>query len=191
MTTRTRVRWSHQDKERGLLALVLNGGSPTHAMRDLAAGGMKVSRKTIQRWRDTMPDRLEAIRRDVAPRVAEKIAAEAEALAIQLAEAEREALELLRGRLPDMKPSELAGTLRNLSVSKSLQLDKASSPLRGRPNVRVEHTGDANDHLRALQQRFPWLVVDGDAEELPNPPQIGEAGDAPPPSPPGGTSTDP
>lgn len=66
------------------------------------------------------------------PEVYAEIAEQSEDLAQTLAELEREVADRVRETLPDMRPGEAASALRNVTVSKAVNIDKASV-IRGRP----------------------------------------------------------
>lgn len=123
---------------------------------------MEVPFQTLHRW-VTMDHvgRYEHLRHEVAPRIAEKVAVEAEDLARRYAEAEMATLEKYGRELGDLKVGEAAGALRNLATSRGISTDKASV-LRGRPAAIVEHKSQA-EILRRLAELG---VIEGTAEEI-------------------------
>src|SRR4051812_15550974 len=121
-------RYSQEDQDRGLTALVITGNSA----RAADVTGLPV--KTIQKWKERNPARFEQLRTELNPRVAERIASDAEHIAQELADAERELIAHLREKIPHLEPRDIANALRSTSVSKALQIDKLSSPLRERPS---------------------------------------------------------
>jgi hypothetical protein len=78
-------------------------------------------------------------------------------------ELEAEIVEKLWDSLNDLKPAELANALRNVGVSKAINLDKAQL-MRGKPTEIVERR-DADQLIRTLQAAGV-IHVDSDAEEI-------------------------
>jgi hypothetical protein len=148
----------------GLTQLAICGGNARLANEHLTSLGYDIPAETLAKWRThTHPDRYQQIQQDLAPRIAEKIAAQAEEFIIAATEVEAEALAHLRSRLTELTPSEAAGALRNITTSKALNLDKVASPLRGRPSHITEVRG-TEEILRSLAQKIP--SIDSTAEEL-------------------------
>lgn len=116
---------------------------------------------TLETWK-YQQDYAE-IEAELAPAVAERIAAQAEAIALQIEEAERMAIEKVRARLEAGLDEQPAATLRNLSTSKALQIDRLSSPLRGRPTV-IHGAADITELIAVLNNR---LGITSTAEEIP------------------------
>jgi hypothetical protein len=143
---------------------VFTGGNWKKAKDLLQSYGDKApADTTLAKWAtEVYSDRYHELREELAPQVAKKIAAEAEALAFKLAEAEVLLAEQLvtaaeNGELP---AKELSGALRNLSTSKALQVDKLSSPLRGRPTV-VHGHADPSELLAQLSRKLGIGQNDG------------------------------
>jgi hypothetical protein len=159
--------YSEADVVTGLSEVALCGGNTRLAHQRLKARGQVIPRATLESWRTTIhPDRYSEIKRDLAPKIAEAIAAEAEDLAVAYAEAERRTLARYLDQLDDLKAGEIAGAARNLTTSKSLNIDKVASPLRGRPSRILEHR-DSHDIVKRLAELAPSaFVVDGTAEEI-------------------------
>lgn len=133
------MTYSPEDKERGLTAWVLAGSSLK------ASELVGIPSSTLRDWRQEDSEQFDRLREDLEPRIVKKIAAEAESLAMQIAEREARLLEKLTDAdLDNLTPSEKAATLRNLSTSKALQIDKLSSPLRERPS---HVQSDSGEHL--------------------------------------------
>jgi hypothetical protein len=142
--------------DRALSAAVFTGGNWTRAHELLVSYGDKApSRDAIRQWAtEKHADRYHELREELAPQVAKKVAAEAEALAFKLSEAEDLLAEQLiaaaqRGELP---AKEISGALRNVSTSKALQMDKLSGPVRGRPTVIHGHA-DPSELLERLARK--------------------------------------
>lgn len=154
------MTWSLEDRERGLTAWVLAGSSIK------ASELTGISDSTLRDWKQEDPDRFDKLREDLEPRVVKKIAAEAESLAIQIAEREAKLLDSLDdAAIAKLEAKDIAGTLRNLSTSKALQLDKVSSPLRERPS-HVQPTMDLEGLKRQLARSLGF-DIDSTAEEMP------------------------
>jgi hypothetical protein len=159
--------YSLEDIERGLTAIVLAGGSDERARRALADQGHRIPRETLRDWRAKHADRYEQLRVDLSGSVAQRIASEAEALAVQYAEKEAEVLASLDAeQIAKLAPKERSDTLRNLAVSKSLQLDKVASPLRGRPTQILERR-TPEDLLRQIDAIVGNAVDITDSSALP------------------------
>src|SRR5690349_17494371 len=126
-TPKKRRRYSEAEKHAALTALILAGGNS-----EKVGPSIGVSASTLREWRSEDPELYEKLRADLAPSIAEKIAADAEALAVTLTEVEQKIAQRVLDTLDEMKPAEAASALRNVSTSKALQFDKLSSPVRGR-----------------------------------------------------------
>jgi crotonobetainyl-CoA:carnitine CoA-transferase CaiB-like acyl-CoA transferase len=151
--------------DRALSAYILCGNNSEQAHRLLVSYGDKPvpTGRCIRDWAEQHADRLHELREELHPQIAKKIASDAEALALKLAEAETLITERLlvaveAGSLPD---KELSGALRNVTTSKALQVDKLSSPLRGRPTV-IHGNTDPAETLANLARKLG----------IPEPPQL-------------------
>jgi transposase-like protein len=124
MPKTTRTRYSLEDRERGLAALVIAGSS----IRASEVTG--ISDATLRTWKQENPDRYEALRHELEPQVARTIAAEAETIALKLSQVEHDLADALT---PDvigaLKPSDVASTAVELE-SRSLTTESDV------PNVR-------------------------------------------------------
>jgi hypothetical protein len=76
-------------------------------------------------------------------------------MAIRLAQAEVALAEKLVEALErdELPAKELSGALRNITTSKALQVDKLSSPLRGRPTV-IHGAQDPSEMLAGLARKL-------------------------------------
>jgi transposase-like protein len=165
MAPKRRRSYSDEEKRSALTALILAGGNSEKVGPQLG-----ISASTLREWRSEDPGLYEELRTDLAPKVAERIASDAEEFARDLMNVERAlAAKVLEG-LDDLKPSEAAGALRNISTSKALQVDKLSSPLRGRPTVIHAHE-DAGQALLEMGRRL-GLAIDSTAVEISESPQL-------------------
>jgi transposase-like protein len=125
--TRTRSRYSPEERERGLTTLILAGSSPK------ASKLTGIPEATLKAWRRDHHERYEQLQDELEPRIVKKIAAEAESLVLRIADREAKILESFTDdEIMSLDPKDKAATLRNLSTSKALQVDKVSSPLRER-----------------------------------------------------------
>jgi crotonobetainyl-CoA:carnitine CoA-transferase CaiB-like acyl-CoA transferase len=149
-------RYTPAEIDKALSAYVLTGGNALQASQLLKSyDGHGPSDVQIGRWTESHADRLHELREELHPQVAKKIASDAEGLALKLAEAEtliteRLLLAVQAGTLPD---KELSGALRNVTTSKALQVDKLSSPLRGRPTV-IHGNTDPAETLANLARKL-------------------------------------
>lgn len=128
----------------GMTALVYAGENAAEASRILKAQGIDVSERTIRTWRDK-PDYIQ-LRNEIAPRVREIHAAQAEDMAARIHEAERKAVDLTLEQLENKDVKDASAVLKNLALSKGINIDKAQV-LRGQPNMIVSAT-NADDLYR-------------------------------------------
>lgn len=159
-------RYTEQERERGLLALAVHGGSYAKASRYLTETGHTMSPDTLKGFKRNFPDRYHQIMKDAAPKVREIIAAEAEALALKLTEVEWEALHKTQESLPSLDPRDLGRTLQYLTKSKSTQIEKAAL-LRGMP-TEIHEKRSPDEIFNSIRQKL-GDVIDSSAEELPVP----------------------
>lgn len=90
-------RYGTHEIDQGLIAMIYHGGNSVKAGESLKGQGLNVSDRTLRNWIHEHTDRYEALKAEYAPQIAARIAAEAEALAVQYANTERKALERLDG----------------------------------------------------------------------------------------------
>jgi transposase-like protein len=141
--TRTREVWSHEDKERGLAALVIAGSSQK------ASELTGISDSTLRSWRTANPERYEKLRTELHGKVAEQIASDAEEMAQRLYRIEVKMADKLEAEIDTLNAKDLSGAFRNVSTSKALQIDKVSSPLRERPS-HVQQSRDLDSVVSAM-----------------------------------------
>lgn len=166
------THYSPEDIDRALMEIVLAGGNIKLAHRRLKDRELNIPYSTLKTWPEQHAERLDKLRREYSHKVAEKIAAEAEELAVQYAAAEREALALARDKLASMKGSELTRATKEFAIAKAIQVDKLSSPLRGRPTS-ITETRNPQDAVRALAQSLGMEhVLDTDAEDITAQPEL-------------------
>jgi hypothetical protein len=150
-------QYSPAEIDKALSAYILCGDNAQQAHKLLVSYGDKnppVSR-SILNWTEWHADRLHELREELHPQIAKKIAADAEGMAIRLAQAEVQIAERLVEALErdELPAKELSGALRNITTSKALQVDKLSSPLRGRPTV-IHGSQDPADMLASLARKL-------------------------------------
>jgi hypothetical protein len=140
-------RYAPAEIDRALSAYILTGDNAEEAHRLLVSYGDKdvPTSRQILRWLETHADRLHELREELHPQIAKKIAADAESLALKLAQVETLAIQKLTAAIEndELPAKELSGAVRNITTSKALQVDKLSSPLRGRPTVIHGHDNPA------------------------------------------------
>jgi hypothetical protein len=141
-------RYSDTDIDTALIALILSGSSG-QAIKALKAQGLTVPARTLRDWSVKHADRMERLQRDLAPRVAEIVAARAEGIALRIGDVEEALIDKIVGKLADMTADQAAQALRNVTTSKALQYDRISNPVRGRPSLIVERR-DPQELLRAI-----------------------------------------
>jgi hypothetical protein len=123
--------------ERGLMALAIHNGNSRRARDFLAKDGIKIAYQTLQAWaRQRYPDRYQALREDILPKVRAKAADEHMDLAERLMRTNRKLLDRLHENVDEIKPGELAGAVRNMSVSAAVETEKAQL-LNDQPTSRV------------------------------------------------------
>jgi hypothetical protein len=136
--------------ERGLTFLATLG-STTLAADAMKEAGDPVPRKTLELWkRTTHAARYNEIASDHAPKIRQRMAAEAESVVDRLAALEHKAAERLESQLGDLEGKDLAGALRNISTSKGINLQHAAA-MRDRPSLIVEHKHSVEDLDRLIQ----------------------------------------
>ena len=164
--TDPRGAFTEEEIETCLLELAVCSGRPTPASARLKeAYGIEVSHSTLSKWRDRIhAHRYQRICEEQEPRIKAAVIAKAEEVVAFAGELEMKALARLDRELDDesIPPRDLAGALRNITTTKTLNQDKIASPLRGRPRQIVEHRS-SGEILRRLAEIG---VVDGTAEEL-------------------------
>lgn len=151
-------RRSPEEIERGLTALILAGSSTK------ASEACGISADTLRTWKRDHREQYDRLCESIEPQVVKKIAAEAENLAIRIADREAKIIASLDDtKIAELEAKDLAATLRNLSTAKALQIDKLSSPLRERPgyggNAGLDVEGLMMRMLRAMGQQAPIPVL--------------------------------
>lgn len=159
------TRYSEEEVERGLQTVALVGGNCAEASRRL-----DMPEETLRVWAKEMhADRYREIRTELVPQIHAKVAQDSEDLALSLAEAEKQTLEQFMGQIEELDPKDTTTALRNLTVSKGINVEKAQLG-RDRPTAIVQQRELA--YVRAALQQL-GVLVNGTAEE--DQPQITDA----------------
>jgi hypothetical protein len=147
MARAPRRRYSPEEIERGLTALILAGSS--HA----AEAECGIPAPTLRDWKLKHPEQYERIQTNVEPRIVQKIAGMAEGMVIRLGDLQHRTLDQYEQTMHELKPAEAAAASRNLATTSALYIDKHSSPLRERPS----HVQQGSD-VEALMMRMARLL---------------------------------
>jgi hypothetical protein len=151
-------RYTDSEIELGLRAMAIASGNARKASTLLRRQGIKIPRTTLQVWAtDLHVDRYRRIQREEMPAIYDRIAERSERIVDDLGELEAQLVEQMREQAPDLSPRDTASTLRNVTVAKAVNIDKASV-IRGRP---TEITGnlDVNELLRQFKQRWGDVIM--------------------------------
>lgn len=154
-----RSPYTSEEIERGLSAVALTQGNTRRAAAALKQAGLPIPRTTLQEWvTNTHRDRYAVIANEELPHVYNRIAEGNEALAERLLKIEDQAAGKLEHALKadDLSPNEISTSLRNLSVSKGIAVDKASV-IRGRPTEIREERSFA-ELARSIHERWGHVI---------------------------------
>lgn len=157
-------RWTPEEIDSALTAYILLGSAEkaAQACRD---ADLPVPARTLTGWLRKHASRLQELERDIAPQVAERIAARSERIALLAVETEEKLLQKVNEGVERMKPEAAAQALKNVTTSKALQFDRIAGPVRGRPNVVVQRL-DSDAVMRQLANRLGF-AIDSTAVEIP------------------------
>jgi hypothetical protein len=163
--------YTEAEIEEGLTAVAFCSGNTRRAARELQATGTRaIPRDTLNNWvRGKHRARYERIVEEILPTIYAGIAQRSEDLATRMAEVEEELLERVKARADELKPHEAASSLRNVTVAKAVNIDKAGL-IRGRP-TEIGEERTLVEVARALE-RFEGIVkintevLEGTAEEV-------------------------
>jgi hypothetical protein len=163
-----------EDREAGMLAIILHGGSCLKAAAAIEqqTGRRKIPVSTLRLWKTQHADRYRELQLEVAPKVADVIAAEAEETAILAAEGERLAIQRTIETIDELPAKDAAGAARNMAVVKGIQIEKAGL-LRGRPTSIVE-SRSPDAILTSIAKKLGFSV---DSTAVEEPEQIEESTD--------------
>lgn len=156
--------YSADTLELALNVLAMEGGRPRRASETLASQGITVHEKTLANWRDRWPDRYHEICTNLQAERADRMASRAEDVAIRAAELEIELLDQLASQKSQLKPAETAGAIRNVTTTKTLNVEKVINPLRNRPS-HITEVRNADEILKALEAKTPRHINTTATEE--------------------------
>jgi len=161
------MSWPDTEVERGLVALALSNGSPTHAQRLLAADGLAIPLQTLKSWkyRDHV-ERYEQIRARELPRIKQQLADRHTHLAELHADLAEKAARRLDEAIDnnELKPHQLGGVMHQSNVGSGIHTDKARD-LRGDATVVVEDRRTTEEIIRGLAALGVIELEDGDVVE--------------------------
>lgn len=150
------ARYTAEDIDTALAVVAIYGGRTQLAAEKLAEQGKPIPQSTLDHWKHHHDGRYDRVCTEIAPRIAERVASQGEAIVLAAGELEATLLEQIAANAHDIKPSELAGALRNVTTTKALNMDKVVNPIRGRPSTITEHR-DATDVLASLADKLPHI----------------------------------
>lgn len=172
---RPKRTYTEQEKDLALFAMALSNGNSRQAAKMLRdSDGPSVPAKTLDSWKARDPDRYRRVVEEVAPKVAADTAERMQGLVALYDDLERKTAQRYEEELPNLRPGELPGALRNVAVTKGINIDKAQL-LRGEPTQRVDAV-DAHRAAMAALGRM-GLVVEGSATEETDPERRLSAGE--------------
>jgi hypothetical protein len=158
--------YTETEIETGLFALAMASGSPSRASEALALQGLNVPATTLDHWRNQIHTlRYERIRDKAYPQVKAKMAEAMEGLFEAQVEVEWQLLKKLEASIEELPARDVSGALRNVGVTKALNVDK-SAPLRGEPTARVEVSAVDQAEAALAVLRRKGLLVESKAEEI-------------------------
>lgn len=167
--------YTPEEVDKGLIALLALGNS-NRAAHYLREQGIEITAQLLRDWKTRVHvDRYVELAGQYQDKQAAIIATENEEVARYTTSLEMKTLGLIEQAIDGpstesegLKPADLAAlsnTLRNLSVTKGISVDKIASPLRGRPTSVVEHRS-----LDEIKRRWEARgLIDGTADEIPHP----------------------
>jgi hypothetical protein len=172
-----RKRYTREQIDRCLLALLAFPTSEDAARYCREEHGIEVTAGVLRAWRSRIyRDRWVQLAAEHQDQIAQALAVEAETIAAKAALAEHRLLDRLLAEADRIDARDLAGTLRNVTTTKSLNVDKISTPLRGRPSAVVEHR-TIDEIARRWAHRL--ASIDSTAQEITGPEIPASAEDAP------------
>ena len=163
-------RYTQEQIDYGLAVVALFAGSGEKASEELAKEGKPIPKSTLQAWKNHPDGRYDRVCKLVQDKLADKIAARAESVAIAAADVELKILERIDQTYGSLDAKDLPGALRNVTTTKSLNVEKVVNPFRGRPS-HITETRDATQLLASLARKLGLAAetVEGTATELPDP----------------------
>lgn len=156
--------------ETALVVLALESGNVGRARKKLAETKLfdKVPpASTIGRWPETYRERYAEIRSEVAPKIKARLADTHTDLAERLASLEHATIDELETEIAELSGKDKAALLRNVAIAGAVHVDKAQL-LKGEATAIVKR--ELPEIFRALAAK--GVVIEGVAEEVPNPPSL-------------------
>lgn len=160
LTDRTATKYSDETVELGLHCLARTNGNTRQAAKMCG-----VSSRTLDRWRDRFADRYQEISDEVIPAIRQRVAERTLQIAEQAADAEEEAIALVRGSLAAMEPRDRSNAMRNLSTTKGIALTHANNFQS--PPAQPDTGITADDVATIIDRLTRQGVLEGAAEEIP------------------------
>jgi thermostable 8-oxoguanine DNA glycosylase len=143
--------------DKALTALALGSGATKKALEIASADGFEVTREQLNNFRRTYPDRYTRIMQEVTARHEEDMAEGTVRMAMAYENTEQKLLDKLDTQIEELSPKDTAGALRNVAVSKAVNIDKHQQ-LTGRTSM-PEDTRNANEILESLAAQFKGVVT--------------------------------
>jgi hypothetical protein len=147
--------------DQALLQLVLNDYNVTRTCRDLEASGIKVPRKTLSKWRDNYPRRLQFHATQSARELEERIVTKQRAIASAALDVVHDAIEKESARVKAGDVRDMSAAARNMATTSAIATDKLLA-MTGRPSAIVQHERKPEQIIARLKELG---VVDSTAEE--------------------------
>lgn len=147
---RKQRRYTPDEQQTALAVVAFYGGRTELAADKLAEQGNPIPESTLYSWKTHPDGRYAQVCTEIAPRIADHIASQAEAIVVQAGHLEAKLIQQLSDNAHDLKPNEAAGALRNITTTKALNMDKVINPIRGRPPRAQEKGLRIGRHDRAL-----------------------------------------
>jgi hypothetical protein len=148
------MAYAHEDKERGMAALIVSGSSAK------ASELTGIPASTLREWKKEHPERYEALRTELHGKVAEQIASDAEEMAQRLYRIEVKMADSSKPKSTASDAKDLAGAFRNVttrakryrSTSSVSRLESARHVQQGRDlDQVVQPWRDSWDSTRRVQ----------------------------------------
>jgi len=149
--------YSPDTLELALNVLAMEGGRPRRTSELLATQGIHIPHQTLGDWKERWADRYHEICTNLQEQRAERMANAAEDVAIRAATLELELLDQLANQKSQLKPAETASAIRNVTTTKTLNVEKVINPLRNRPS-HITEVRNADEILRALEAKLPKAI---------------------------------
>ena len=155
-------RYTKEDRDVALTALVLAGDNCRQAIRDLEAAGELVGLNdvTLGKWRSKYPDQWAEVQTRLAPELEEKKAQRMDKVVHAALEVTEMQLEKARETVGDLAARDAPGAARNSATVAAILTDKAQI-LRQRPTQITQH-----DYEAGIKKLERMGLIDSTAEEI-------------------------